>query len=46
MNILDGAARVESFSNGSSSLIDSGNCESSGKNDSCISESSAGNERV
>ena len=45
INIYERAARVESFSNGSSSVMDSGNCESAGKNDSCISDSSVGVEK-
>ena len=46
MNILDRAAKAESFSNGSSSIMNSGYCESVGKNDSCMSESSVGFEKL
>ena len=46
MNILDRAAIAESFSNESSSIMNSGNCESAGKNDSCMSESSVGFEKL
>ena len=38
MNILDRAARAESYSNASSSIVDSGICESAGKSDSLVSE--------